>query len=143
VDIGHEAVFTTPGAQKYLRRTSSMLRVVGRLAQVGLLRLLRIRGLPLPPTALPFSPAQRAALDSRFPAAHSFFAGADEFLSMTRIGAAMAGLSEPGSLGQIPVAVISHGVPVEEPELVIDVIARVIRSVRSGRPLADSAQIAQ
>ncbi len=174
VDITHEAVFTTPGAQAYVRRSATMLRVIGRLAQCGLLRLLRIRGLSQPATALPWSAAQRAVLASRWPAAHSLFAGADEFASMQGIGPAMAGLGAAGSLGNIPVAVISHGkpfpgpfavletnhllgqqqlaalsrnslfvvaknsshgVPVEEPELVLDVIRRVLVAARDGTTL--------
>jgi pimeloyl-ACP methyl ester carboxylesterase len=182
VESAHEAVFTTPGAQTYLRRSSAMLRLVAGLAGIGLLRLLRMRGLAQSPPALPFSPAQLEALNSRYPTALSFRTGADEFKSMLRIGESMSGLAEAGSLGNIPVAVISHGkpfpgpfavletnhlqgqqqlaalsrnslfvvaqhsshaVPLEEPELVIDVIRRVLESARNGTPLASPASAAQ
>ena len=82
VDIAHEAVFSTPGAQAYQRRVVLALRVIGGLAQVGALRLARVRGLSQPPTALPYSAEHRYALKSRLPTAHSFLAGADEFSSM-------------------------------------------------------------
>ncbi len=181
VDIPHEAVFTTVGAQKYLRRSSAALRMVAALAKTGLLRLLRLRGLPQSPPALPFTAPQLQALNSRYPNARWFKAGADEFASMLKIGEAMTGLEVPGSLGDIPVAVISHGkpfpgpfavletnhlqgqtqlaalsrnslfvvaehsshgVPVEEPELVLDVIRRVVESVRTGTPLSSTPPVA-
>ncbi len=174
VDIAHEAVFSTLGARTYLRRTTVMLRIVARIAQVGILRALRIKGLPQPETALPFTAEQQKALDSLNPTSSALFTGADEFASMQRIAEAMAGLSEPGKLGRLPVAVISHGqpfpgpfavletnhlqgqqqlaalssnslfvvaensshgVPVQEPELVIEVIQRVVAAVRDGAPL--------
>jgi pimeloyl-ACP methyl ester carboxylesterase len=182
VDIAHEAVFTTPGAQTYLRRSSTGLRLVAWLAKIGLLRLLRMRGLAQSPPALPLSPAQIEALNSRYPTAPWFRTGADEFTSMLRIGDSMSGLAEAGTLGNIPVAVISHGkpfpgpfavletnhlqgqrqlaalsrnslfvvaehsshaVPLEEPEVVIDVIRRVVESARNGTPLMTIASPAQ
>jgi pimeloyl-ACP methyl ester carboxylesterase len=174
VDIAHEAVFSMPGAQKYLKRTSALLRGFGRLAQVGIPRLLRLRAVPQPPTALPYSDEQRRVLASRFPTAHSFFAGADEFYSLTRIADDMTGLGTPGLLQNKPTVVLSHGkpfpglfavlennhmagqrglaalssnsalivaqesshgIPVEEPEVVLDAARRVIQSVRTGVPL--------
>ena len=175
VDTAHEAVFATPGAQTYLRRSSTGLRLIAWLAKTGLLRLLRMRGLAKSPPALPLSSAQLEALYSRYPTAHWFRTGADEFTSMLRIGESMSGLAEAGALGNIPVAVISHGkpfpgpfavletnhlqgqqqlaalsrnslfvvaqhsshaVPLEEPELVIDVIRRVMEAARNGMPLS-------
>jgi pimeloyl-ACP methyl ester carboxylesterase len=174
VDIAHEVVFSTPGAQKYLKRTSALLRGFGRLAQLGIARLLRLRAMPQPPTALPYSDEQRRALASRFPTVHSFFAGADEFYSMGRIGEAMAALGAPGLLRDKPIVVLSHGkpfpgmfavlennhmvgqqalaalssnsalivaqesshgIPVEEPEVVLDAVRTVIQAVRTGLPL--------
>jgi pimeloyl-ACP methyl ester carboxylesterase len=174
VDIAHEAVFSGPGARKYLKRTSALLRGFGRLAQVGIPRLFRLRAVPQPPTALPYSDEQRRALASRFPTAHSFFAGADEFDSLTRIAEAMAGLGAPGLLQNKPIVVLSHGkpfpgpfavleinhmvgqralaalssnselivanesshgIPVEEPEIVLDAVHRAVRAVRTGVPL--------
>jgi pimeloyl-ACP methyl ester carboxylesterase len=182
VDIAHEAVFSTAGAQTYLRRVNVTLRIFAGLARIGLLRLFRFRGLSAPPTALPFSMGQKAALASRFPASQSLLAGADEFASMLRIGEAMAGLGAAGSLGNIPVAAISHGkpfpgpfkgletnhlegqkqlaalsgngqlviaeqsshaIPVEEPQLVIDVIRRVLEAARDGSRLACTAGVIQ
>ncbi|MEO8307959.1 MAG: alpha/beta hydrolase [Pseudomonadota bacterium] len=174
IDIPHEVVFTTPGAQTYLRRASFVLRVVGRLAQISFLRLLRVRGLADSSTALPYTAEQREALSSRFPTAVSFFTGASEFAAMLQIGDEMKGLGKPGLLGSTPVAVISHGnpypgpfavletnhlqgqqelaalsnnsvlivaknsshaIPLEEPEVVLDAINRVVESARNGIPL--------
>jgi pimeloyl-ACP methyl ester carboxylesterase len=119
VDIAHEAVFSTPGAQAYLRRVVLALRVIGALAWVGALRLARVR-MSQPSTALPYSAAHRRALESRRPTAHSFLAGADEFNSMRAIGAAMLELNTPGLLGSAPVAVISHGKPFPGPFAVLE-----------------------
>jgi len=120
VDIAHEAVFSTPGAQTYLRRIALLQRLTGGLAQIGLLRLARVRGMPEPPTALPRSAEQRRALDSRLLTAHSFQAGADEFDSMRAIATAMTGLNTPGLLGRTPVVVISHGKPFPGPFAVLE-----------------------
>jgi pimeloyl-ACP methyl ester carboxylesterase len=109
VDASHEAVFASPGAQTYLRRVVALWRVIGRLAAVGLPRLLRMRGPPQPPTALPFSEAQQRALSSRFPTARSFRVGVEEFASMLQIADVMRGLDGPGSLGARPISVVSHG----------------------------------
>jgi pimeloyl-ACP methyl ester carboxylesterase len=111
VDISHEMVFSMPGAQRYLRRAVRMLRFAAAVAATGLLRLLRIRGLPLPPTALPFSDVQRRALAGRYPSPGSLRTGADEFESGLRIDQAMEGLGNPGSLREIPLIVLSHGKP--------------------------------
>jgi pimeloyl-ACP methyl ester carboxylesterase len=178
VDSGHEAVFSTPGAQAYLRRMARLMHVVGGLAQVGLLRLARVHAMPEPSTALPRSPEHRRALGSRLLTAHSFRAGADDFDSMRAIATAMKGLDTPGLLGNTPVAVLSHGkrfpgpfavletnhreamqslaalsgnsvltvaensshgLPLEEPEVVIDAIRAVCLAARTGRPLRDVA----
>jgi pimeloyl-ACP methyl ester carboxylesterase len=120
VDIAHEAVFSTPKAQAYVGRVVLALRVIGGLAQVGVLRLARVRGLSQPPTAMAYSPDHRRALRSRPPAAHSFLAGADEFSSMRAIGTAMHELNTPGLLGSIPIAVISHGKPYPGPFAVLE-----------------------
>lgn len=180
VDIAHEAVFSTPGAQKYLKKVTVLLRCFGRLAQVGIPRLLRLRSVPQPPTALPYSDEQQRALASRFPTAHSFFAGADEFRSLVSIADDMAGLGTPGSLLDKPVVVLSHGkpfpgpfavlendhmvgqralaalssnsalivaqesshgIPVEEPELVLAAVELVVDSVRTGMALSHTAAI--
>jgi pimeloyl-ACP methyl ester carboxylesterase len=111
VDIAHEAVFSTPGARTYLRRIARMQLAIGGLAQIGLLRLARVRGMPEPPTALPRSTEQRDALNARLLTAHSFLVGADEFSSMGAIATAMTGLNTPGMLGSTPVAVVTHGKP--------------------------------
>jgi pimeloyl-ACP methyl ester carboxylesterase len=175
VDIAHEAVFSKPAAQRYLRRVGWMLRGVGAFAALGGTRLLHIHGLPQPETSLPYTAKEEAALASRYPTARSFAVGADEFRSMEEIAAAMEGLGAPGLLDGKPVAVVSHGVPftgqfsvleeghmdgqrqlaalssnsrlviagksghavpMEEPELVLDIIRRVVEAVRSRTPLA-------
>jgi len=177
VDSGHEAVFSTPGAQAYLRRMARLLRVIGGLAQIGLLRLARVHGMPEPSTALPRSPEHRRARDSRLVAAHSFRAGADDFSSMRATATDMTGLGTPGLLGNTPVAVLSHGkrfpgpfavletnhqeamqalaalsansvltvaensshgLPLEDPEVVIDAIRAVCHAARTGVPLRDA-----
>jgi pimeloyl-ACP methyl ester carboxylesterase len=120
VDVAHEAVFSTPGGQTYLRRVAFLQRVIGGLARIGLLRLARVRGMPEPPTALPRSAEQQRALKSRLLTAHSFLAGADEFSSMRAISTAMAGLNTPGMLGSTPVCVISHGKPYPGPFAVLE-----------------------
>ena len=120
VDIAHEAVFSAPAAQAYVRRVVLGLRAIGALAGVGALRLARMRGLSQPPTAVAYSPDHRRALRSRPPTAHSFLAGADEFGSMRDIAAAMRDLNTPGLLGDIPVAVISHGKPYPGPFAVLE-----------------------
>jgi pimeloyl-ACP methyl ester carboxylesterase len=118
VDSGHEAVFSTPGAQTYLRRIAFVQRVFGGLAQTGLLRLLRVRGMPEPATALPRTAEQRRGLGLL--TAHSFLAGADEFSSMRAVATAMTGLSTPGTLGSTPIAVITHGKPFPGPFAVLE-----------------------
>ena len=120
VDISHEMVFSMPGAQKYLRRTVRMLRFAAAIAATGLLRWLRIRGLPRPPTSLPFSDVQRRALGGRYPSSGSLRTGADEFASMLRINQAMEGLGTPGSLREIPIIVLSHGRPFPGPFAVLE-----------------------
>jgi pimeloyl-ACP methyl ester carboxylesterase len=169
VDITHEAVFATPGAQRYLRFSTRMLRVIGGLVAVGLARLLRIRGIPTSPTALPYTAEQQRILYSRFPPAHAFRTGADEFESVQRSADAMKGLNQPGLMGSIPIAVLSHGkpypgpiaaletnhlrgqqelaalstngelviahssshaIPLEDPQLVLDAITRVVTVAR-------------
>jgi pimeloyl-ACP methyl ester carboxylesterase len=120
VDSAHEAVFPTPGAQTYVRRIAFLQRVIGGLAQIGLLRLARVRGMPEPPTALPRSAEHRRALDSRLLTAHSFRAGADEFNSMRAIATAMTDLNTPGLPDDTPVAVISHGKPFPGPFAVLE-----------------------
>ena len=120
VDIAHEEVFRRPGAQTYLRRFVRLLRTAGILARIGLLRLLRIRGIPTAATALPFSEEQQKILHARYPRAQAFAAGADEFQSMYRIADAMAGLGAPHSLGELPVAVVSHGQPFPGPFAVLE-----------------------
>ncbi len=176
VDSAHESVFHRPAAQKYLHRSVGALRVVGLLARLGVLRLLRLRGIPTASTALPFSDAQERSLKGRFPPVHTFSTGADEFRSMASIADSMRGLDAPGSLGDTPIAVITHGlafpgpfavleeghlqgqqalaalstnatlivahksshaVPLQEPQLVIDAIERVVTSARLGAPLLD------
>jgi pimeloyl-ACP methyl ester carboxylesterase len=179
VDSGHEAVFSTPGAQAYLRRMARLLRAIGGLAQIGLLRLARVHGMPEPSTALPRSPEHRRARNSRLVTAHSFRAGADDFSSMRAIATDMTGLGTPGLLGSTPVAVLSHGkrfpgpfailetnhqeamqalaalsaansvltvaensshgLPLEDPEVVIDAIRAVCHAARTGLPLRDAA----
>jgi pimeloyl-ACP methyl ester carboxylesterase len=120
VDASHEAVFASPGAQKYLTRTAGVLRFIGRLAAVGVPRLLRMRGPPQASAALPFSPTQRRALASRFPTARAFHVGADEFASIARIGDTMRGLDGPGSLGARPICVMTHGKPFPGPFAVLE-----------------------
>jgi pimeloyl-ACP methyl ester carboxylesterase len=120
VDVAHEAVFSTPGGQKYLRWVASIQRVIGGLAQIGLLRLARVHGMPEPSTALPRSAEQHRAHDSRLLTAHSFLAGADEFSSMRAIATAMSGLNTPGMLGSTPVSVITHGKPYPGPFAVLE-----------------------
>lgn len=105
VDSAHEAVFSTPGTRKYLRMSGRMLRTCG---------------IPTSATALPYTDAQLRTLKSRFPPAHSFFAGADEFASMDRIGESMQGLDRPGLLDSMPVAVLSHGKPFPGPFAVLE-----------------------
>jgi pimeloyl-ACP methyl ester carboxylesterase len=118
VDSGHEVVFATPGAQTYLRWVTLVQRVIGGLAQTGLFRLLRLRGMPEPRTALPRSAEHRRG--SRLLTAHSFLAGADEFSSMRAVATAMAGLNTPGLLGSTPISVISHGKPFPGPFAVLE-----------------------
>jgi pimeloyl-ACP methyl ester carboxylesterase len=110
VDIGHEAVFSTPGAQRYLNRMTMILRTIGGAAQIGLVRALRFRGLPEPSTALPLMPAQRQAAGSRAARPGGFRAAVEECASVKRIAEAMSGLDTPGLLGDVPVAVLSHGI---------------------------------
>ena len=119
VDIPHEAVFASPGAMTYLRRSVRMLRFAAAVAATGLLRLLRIRGLGQPPTALPFSDAQQKALHTRYPTSRSLRTGADEFESMLRIEHVMQRLGVVGSLGNLPVSVLSHGKPFPGPFAVL------------------------
>jgi pimeloyl-ACP methyl ester carboxylesterase len=120
VDAAHEAVFASRAAQAYVKRSAGLLRFIGLLAAVGLPRLLRMRGASQPSTALPFTPAQRKALESRFPTAHSFRVGADEFRSMLHFAATMEGLDGPGCLGTKPVSVLSHGKPFPGPFAVLE-----------------------
>lgn len=120
VDASHEAVFASPGARKYLKRCAAALKIIGVLSAIGLPRLLRLRGIPESPTSLRFSAAQRHLLESRFPPAHCFRAGADEFASMLRIADVMRGLDAPGSLGAVPISVISHGRPFPGPFAVLE-----------------------
>ncbi|HTR00468.1 MAG TPA: alpha/beta hydrolase [Candidatus Acidoferrum sp.] len=120
IDISHEAVFTTPGAQTYLHRTSTALKVIATAATFGIPRLLRLRGLIKEATALPYTAPQLQALTSRYPTAHSFRAGADEFASVLRLGEAMQELGKPGLLGSTPVSVISHGQPFPGPFAVLE-----------------------
>ncbi|MEJ0098845.1 MAG: alpha/beta hydrolase [Pseudomonadota bacterium] len=120
VDAAHEAAFASPGAQTYLKRSAGMLRFIAALASVGVPRLLRMRGTSQPATALPFTDAQRAALESRFPPAASFRTGADEFTSMLRIAEVTRGLDARGSLGTRPVCVLSHGMPFPGPFAVLE-----------------------
>jgi pimeloyl-ACP methyl ester carboxylesterase len=109
VDISHEAVFASAGAQTYIKRCAAALRIIGVLAAIGVPRLLRLRGIPESPTSLRFSAEQRRILQSRFPTAQSFRTGADEFGSMRRIAEAMRGLDAPGCYGALPISVVSHG----------------------------------
>ncbi len=120
VDVAHEAVFRRPAARKYLHRSARMLRGVGALARLGILRLFRLRGIPSAPTSLPFTDDERAVLHRRFPPAHTFVTGADEFRSMQEIDVAMKDLNEPGSLGGMPIAVITHGQPFPGPFAVLE-----------------------
>jgi pimeloyl-ACP methyl ester carboxylesterase len=120
VDASHEAVFASPGARTYLKRCAAALKIIGALAAIGLPRLLRLRGIPESPTSLQFSAAQRRLLQSRFPPAHCFRAGADEFASMLRIADVMRELDAPGSLGAVPISVISHGRPFPGPFAVLE-----------------------
>lgn len=120
VDIGHEAVFSEPGALKYVRLSARMFRVASVLVALGVTRVLRIRGIPTSPTALPYTEVQQRILHSRFPPAHAFRAGADEFASMQGIAGAMQGLGRPGVLGSLPVVVLSHGKPFPGPFAVLE-----------------------
>jgi pimeloyl-ACP methyl ester carboxylesterase len=120
VDASHEAVFAAPGAQTYLKRSAGMLRFIGRLAAVGVPRLLRMRGPPQASAVLPFSETQRRVLASRFPTAHAFRVGADEFASMLSIADTMRGLDSPGSLGTRPICAVSHGKPFPGPFAVLE-----------------------
>jgi pimeloyl-ACP methyl ester carboxylesterase len=121
VDIGHEAVFSTPGVQWYVNRMVTILRIMGGAAQIGLLRALGFRGIPEPPTALTLTPDQRQAIGSRASRPRGFFVMAEEFTSVKRIAAAMSGLGTPGLLGDVPIAVLSHGIPFPGSYAVLDI----------------------
>ena len=109
VDAGHEAVYSDPAVRSYTKKMSTIFRVLGGAAHIGLLRLLRMQ--PMKPPDAMLTPAQRHVLANSSATAHPFFVGADEFSSVQHSGTAMAGTNAPGSLGDLPIAVITHGLP--------------------------------
>ena len=173
VDAGHEAVYARPEVwAKNIVKMRTVVGMLGRVAQLGILRLLRFRGMVPPAESL--TGAQRAVLSSTFPPPHSYFTMADEFASIKPVAATMAGLNTPAILGDVPVGVVSHGIafpgpysvlethwregqeqlaalstnsvlvvaqnsshgiPIEEPAIVIDAIRRVVTAARDRSPI--------
>jgi pimeloyl-ACP methyl ester carboxylesterase len=160
---------------RYLAQSKSLLtvvRVMSLAARCGVLRLFNpmLAGLPGQ-----FTGAERAALASLASRPQFLAAMVDDFESMNRASAAEKTSPAPGSLGAIPISVVSHGVPFpppydalnegweegqarlaalssnsevviagnsshmiqfEQPDVVIDAIARVHAAARSGTRLA-------
>lgn len=109
VDVVHEAVMANSGAQKYINRMAMIFRLMTYAAQIGLLRLLRFRGISQPATALSWTPTQQQAVGAQASRPHR--AVVEEFVSVKRLTEAMSGLNVPGSLGSLPIIVLSHGIP--------------------------------
>jgi pimeloyl-ACP methyl ester carboxylesterase len=100
---------------KHLEQTTQMLRIVAVMAfaaRFGLLRLFNpmVAGLPAE-----FGAADRRALKSFAARPSAPSAMIDDFGSMRRASAEEKRSTAPGSLGAIPISVVSHGVPYPAP----------------------------
>lgn len=100
---------------KYLAQSKSMMRIVGVMsfaARFGVLRLVNpmLAGLPAQ-----FTREDTATLRALAARPDFLAAMADDFDSMTAASADERRPAAPGSLGAIPVSVVSHGIPFPPP----------------------------
>jgi pimeloyl-ACP methyl ester carboxylesterase len=100
---------------KYLEQSKQLLNIVGVMgfaARFGVLRLINPMFAELPAQ---FETTDVATLKSLAARPNFFAAMVDDFDSMHRASAEEKQSPAPGSLGAVPVSVISHGIPFPAP----------------------------
>jgi pimeloyl-ACP methyl ester carboxylesterase len=107
VDTAEESSIFQPEVLSFYSKVKTMQRVVGLVAQFGVLRLLR-HWIPLDRFGLWLTrPSEYAAL-------------CDDLLSLERVPAPMRASKGARSLGSLPVTVITHGQPFPGPFAVLE-----------------------
>jgi pimeloyl-ACP methyl ester carboxylesterase len=100
---------------KYLEQSKSMMRIVGMLAVVARFGVLRLVNPMLAGLPAHFSDEEIATLKA-FASRPDFLAAmVDDFDSMNSASGEERSPAPPGSLGAIPVSVVSHGIPFPPP----------------------------
>jgi pimeloyl-ACP methyl ester carboxylesterase len=107
VDTAEEGAFFRPEVLKFYARIQTMLRIIAFSARFGVLRLLSGR-YSLDDVSLPFVRAREYA------------AAVDDLASLDKVSPAMRISRASGTLGDLPLAVITHGQPFPGPLAVVE-----------------------